>query len=150
MAHIKTAILVLILSMLLSIFLTYAGILTLVQNMQGNTQRVLDSFVVERSIEVYGSIKNGSDYIASIDAAYFAQNLLVDGTLVSGAECFYNVDSKGTVLWRMTIPQTQWTIRNTLDLTCTFDLLLPIDFAGRRITELRIPMRVKTSYNLKT
>ncbi|MHB1454211.1 MAG: hypothetical protein ACYCYM_09720 [Saccharofermentanales bacterium] len=123
--------------------------MTLVQTTQSNTQRVLDSFTIENSAKIYSSIRNGNDYTAAIDSDYFTQNLLLDGTLVQGSDCFYNEDSEGNILWRMTVPQTTFTETNTLNLTCTFDLLLPVAFAGNPVTELRIPIKVKTSYNLK-
>ena len=50
---------------------------------------------------------------------------------------------------KLTSPQTAFTVNNTLNLTCTFDLLIPINFAGKQFSELRIPIKVKTSYNLK-
>ena len=49
----------------------------------------------------------------------------------------------------MTNPQTFFTVSNTLNLTTTYDLLFPINFAGKRVMELRIPIKVKASYNLK-
>ena len=149
MTHIKTAVIVLITAMILSLVLSYASIMTIVQTTKSNTERVLNSFVIENSTYIFSSIKNGNNFTAAIDANYFVTKFSLDGTLDYDGRYFYNRDSKGVYNFRMTIPQTTFTVNNTLNLTCTFDILLPLDFAGKRVTELRIPIKVKTSYNLK-
>ena len=71
MTHIKTAIIVLITAMILSLALTYASLLSIVSSTKSNTERVLDSFVLENSTYVYDSIKNGHDFTSSIDEYYY-------------------------------------------------------------------------------
>jgi hypothetical protein len=149
MSHVKTAVIVLIVAMVFSVILTYASIMTIVQTTKSNTERVLNSFVIENSAYIYDSIKNGSNFTTAIDTNYFVYKFYLDGTLDYDEGYFYNRDSKGDTIFRMTTPQTTFTVNQTLNLTCTLDVLIPIDFAGKRVTELRIPIRVKTSYNLK-
>ena len=149
MSHIKTAVIVLIMAMILSLVLTYASIMTIVQTTKSNTERVLNSFVTQNATYIYSSIKNGNDFTASIDSWYFIYKFYIDGTLDYDGLYFYNKDSKGDYNFRMTTPQTAFTAINTLNLTCTFDILIPIDFAEKRVTELIIPIQVKTSYNIK-
>jgi hypothetical protein len=149
MSHLKTAVIVLITAMILSLVLTYASIMTIVQTTKSNTERVLNSFVIENATYIYSSIKNGNDFTASIDSWYFIYKFYSDGTLDYDGFYFYNRDSDGGYVYRLTNPQTTYTVNNTLNLTCTFDLLIPLDFAGKQVTELRIPIKVKASYNLK-
>lgn len=149
MFYIKTAVIVLISAMAFSVVLTYASIMTIVQTTQSNTERVLESFVIENSTYIFSSIKNGNSFTSSINSNYFINRFYIDHTLDYEDNFFYNRDSKGSYVYRMTVPQTAFTVNNTLNLTCTFDLLIPINFAGKRITEMRIPIKVKTSYNLK-
>jgi len=149
LTHIKTAVIVLITAMILSLVLSYASIMTIVQTTKSNAERVLNSFVIENATYIYGSIKNGNDFTSSISSSYFVYRFYIDHTLDYDGNYFYNRDSEGSYSFKMTTPQTTFTVNNTLNLTCTFDLLIPIDFAGKRITEMRIPIKVKTSYNLK-
>ena len=149
MTHIKTAVIVLITAMILSLVLTYAGIMTIIQTTKSNTERVLNSFVIENATYIYSSIKNGSDFTTSIDANYFVSQFSSDRTLVYEGGYLYNKDSKGKYNFRITIPETTFHVNNTLNLTSNFYILIPIDFAGKRVTDLVIPIKVKTSYNLK-
>jgi len=149
MFYIKTAVIVLISAMTFSVVLTYASIMTIVQTTQSNTERVLESFVIENSTYIYSSIKNGNEFTGSINSNYFINRFYLDHTLDYEDNYFYNRDGEDLYVYRMTIPQTAFTVNNTLNLTCTFDLFIPINFAGKRVTEMRIPIKVKTSYNLK-
>jgi hypothetical protein len=149
MSHIKTAVIVLIIAMILSLVLTYASIMTIVQTTKSNTERVLNSFVTQNATYIYSSIKNGNDFTSVIDANYFIFQFSSDRTLDFDGKYFYNRDRKGDYNFRMTTPQTAFTVNNTLNLTCAFDILIPIDFAEKRVTELIIPIQVKTSYNIK-
>jgi len=147
--HIKTAVIVLITAMILSLVLTYASIMTIVQTTKSNTERVLDSFVTQNSIYIFDSIKKGNDFTSEISAENFINGFSADCTLDNDGSYFYNIDGNGRYIYKLTIPQTTFTVNNTLNLTCTFDLLIPIDFAGKQVTQLKISITVKTSYNLK-
>ena len=71
MSHIKTAVIVLITAMILSLVLSYASIMTIVQTTKSNTERVLNSFVIENATYIFSSIKNGNDFTSSISSSYF-------------------------------------------------------------------------------
>ena len=149
MNYTKTAVIILITAMVLSLVLTYASIMTIIQNSKDNTERVLTSFVVENSTLIYNSIKNGNDFTASLNADYFISKYLLAGTLDFDGTYLYNKTSNGGYVYRLTVPRTTFTVVNTLNLTCSYNLRIPVEFAGKRITEMIIPINVKTSFNLK-
>ncbi len=149
MTHIKTAIYVLIIAMLLSLVFAYASIMTIVSNTKTNTERVLDSFVMENATFIYNSIKNGNDFTTSINANYYVSKTSSELSLDLIEGMLYNKNEQGDSIFIMTNPQTRFTVDNTLNLTTTYDLLIPINFAGEKVMDLRIPIKVKTSYNLK-
>jgi hypothetical protein len=149
MTHIKTAVIVLIIAMLLSLVFMYANLMSVISSTKSNTERVLDSFVIENATYFYNSIKNGNDFTASINANYYISKTSSELSLDISGGILYNRDEQGGYNFRMTNPQTYFTVSNTLNLTTTYDLLFPINFAGKRVMELRIPIRVKASYNLK-
>lgn len=149
MTHIKTAIYVLIIAMLLSIVFAYASIITIVQTTKTNTERVLDSFVMENATFIYNSIKNGNDFTTSINANYYVSKTSSELSLDLIEGMLYNKNEQGDSIFIMTNPQTRFTVDNTLNLTTTYNLLIPINFAGEKVMDLRIPIKVKASYNLK-
>ena len=149
MSYVKTAAIVLIIAMIFSVVLTYASVMTIVQTSKSNTERVLNSFVIQNTTLIYDSIKNGNTFIAAIDTNSFITQFSSDCTLDYEGGYFYNRNSEGSTIFRMTSPQTTFTVNNTLSLTCVFDILYPINFAGKQVSEIRIPIIVKTSYSLK-
>ena len=82
MTHIKTAVIVLITAMILSLVLTYASIMTVITNTKSNAERMLDSFVIENSTLIYSSIKNGNDFTEYINSYDFINKFYLDCTLV--------------------------------------------------------------------
>ena len=149
MTYVKICVIALISSMILSLVLTYAGIMTIVQTTKSNTEQVLNSFVIKNSTIVFTSIKNGSDFTTSINANEFVTAFSQSGTLDRDSSYFYNKDKNGNIVYRLTIPQTSFSVSNTLNLTCRLDALIPVYFAGEQVTELRIPIKVTSSYNIK-
>ena len=149
MTHIKTAIVVVVIAMLLSLVFMYASLMSMISATKSNTERVLDSFVMENATYIYNSIKNGHDFTASIDAYYYISKTSSELSLDFSGGMLYNRNEQGGFNFRMTNPQTSFTVSNTLNLTTTYDLLFPINFAGKRVLELRVPITVKVSYNLK-
>ena len=149
MSTVKTAFVVLITAMILSLVLTYASIMTIVQTTKTNTERVLDSFVIENATYIYNSIKNGNDFTESINANYYVSKTSSELSLDLIEGLLYNKNEQGDSIFIMTNPQTRFTVDNTLNLTTTYDLLIPINFAGEKVMDLRIPIKVKASYNLK-
>lgn len=149
MTHIKTAVIVLIIAMLLSLVFMYANLMSVISSTKSNTERVLDSFVMENATYIYNSIKNGNDFTARINENYYIAKTFSELSLDFSGVMLYSRDEQGGYNFRMTNPQTFFTVGNTLNLTTTYDLLFPIYFAGRQVMELRVPIRVKASYNLK-
>ena len=99
MTHIKMAVIVLITAMILSLVLTYASIMTIVQTTKGNTESVLDSFVTQNTIYIYNSIKNGNDFTSAISAEDFINGFATDFSLDNDDNYFYNIDGNGRYIY---------------------------------------------------
>lgn len=149
MTYIKTCVTLLISAMILSLVLTYASIMAIVQTIKSNTEQVLDSFIIKNSTSIFSSIKNGSDFTGSINTSEFVTAFSQSGTLDRDSSYFYNKDKNGDTIYRLTFPQTSFSVSNTLNLTCRLEALIPVYFAGEQVTELRIPIKVNSSYNIK-
>lgn len=149
MSHVKTAVIIMILAMILSVVLTYASIITIISTTKENTQRVLDSFVIQNSQLIYDSIRNGNDFTEHIDANAFLVAFDGELSLDLSGNMLYSEDVEGNVIFKMTDPLTAYQVDNTLKLQTSYDLLIPVRFAGKELFDLRIPVTVKASYNLK-
>jgi len=149
MTHIKTAVIVLITAMILSLVITYASIMSVIRQTKGNAERMLDSFVIENSTLIYSSIKNGNDFTEYINSYDFINKFYLDCTLDNDGMFLYNKDDKGKLIYKLSNPDVSYTINNSLNLTCTLNVYFPMEFAGKKFTDLIIPIKVKTTYNLR-
>ena len=149
MAYIKAAAILLVISMLFSVMLSYAFMMATVSRTRDDTQRVLDSFCIEKSIEIYGSIKNGNNQMASrTHTNDFMTRLVAElGITRSGNNAFYSTD--GSIIFRYNAPLTANLINDTLNLTMDYEIVIPVSFAGRNLFDLRIPQRVQSTFVLK-
>lgn len=149
MGYIKTCVVVLIIAMVLSLVLSYAEILTIIQALESNTERVLDSFVIENATQIYDSIKNGSDFTLGVNTSHFVESFSQDCKLDFYGGFLYNRDNNGRVNYWLTVPNINFAAEQSLKLNCTFDLIIPLTFAGKQVSTIRIPIKVNSGYNLK-
>ena len=149
-SYVKTAVWTLILCMILSLILTYASLMTLIQTAESNTQRVLDGFVTENSKLIYDSLKNGSDFTENLNKNFYISAISAELAMDISGNVLYYKDEDGHVLYRISNPNVAYEWENTLMLRATYDILLPVTFAGKTVTTLRIPQKVVSYYNLKT
>ena len=149
-SYIKTAVWTLIFCMLLSIVLTYASLITLIQTAESNTQRVLDSFVTENSKLIYDSLKKGSDFTESFNKEFFVSAVSDELGLDNSGNMLYHENEQGVVIYQIANPNVAYEWVDTLKLKATYDILLPVRFAGKTVFTLRIPQKVVSYYNLKS
>ncbi|WMJ22879.1 hypothetical protein RBG61_12925 [Paludicola sp. MB14-C6] len=149
MTYIKTAALVLITAMILALILFYASTMTAIQTTKDNTQRVLDSFVMHNSREIFHSIKQGNDLNESFDESMFTKSYLDELSLNVSDGFLLSNTPDGNVVYKMTIPQVTYTIDNTLNLTAYYKMHIPINFASSHSFDIMVPIRVKSRYQIK-
>jgi hypothetical protein len=149
LSHIKTAVIVLILAMTLSAIMTYASIMTIIQTASDNTKLALDSYVTHNSIEIYDSLKNGSDFTVSLEKNIFKDEILSVFSLDISGNMVYSTSKQGEILYKMTIPNVDFEYENTLKLGAAYDVIIPVTFAGNHLFDLQIPQKVTSYYNLK-
>ena len=93
--YVSTCVMIVIICMLLSVFVTFAVAVNTVKTVKRNSRVVLDSFVMQNSIEIYNSIKQGNNKTDGIDAAEYREALTEFCTLEKRGYCYYNYDSDG-------------------------------------------------------
>ena len=149
MSHVKTVVLVLIFAMIFSVVLTYASMMTIIQTSRDNTIRVLDSLVMHNSKEIYDSLKNGSDFSENLDEIYYKSMLSSEFSLDFSGNTIYSKDDEGNVIYKITNPCVSYDYDNTLKLKSTYDLSIPITFAGNYLFDLTITQKVVSYYKIK-
>ena len=147
-SYVQTAVIVFCLALVLSVVLLYAGIMSIIQNTRENARRALDDYVTEQSIQIYDNLKNGNNDMPTITedfTPYFTAGYTFD----KRGDLIYIVGKDGKTVFWTTLPTVNYTADKTLNLTAKYDIFVPMTFAGRYITDLKIPIEVNTRYALK-
>lgn len=149
-SYVRTCAAVLVITMLLSLVLAYASWMTIIQTTRADTQRVLDSFCIGKAKEIYGSIKQGNNRMVRGEYTDAFMEALTDelGLAKNGNMVYHESDNR-EVIYHYANPLTANLKDDTLTLTMDFELILPVTFAGRRLTDLRVPLQVGSAYVLK-
>ena len=147
--YIQTCVMIIILCMLLSVFITFAATVNLIRIVKNNSLSVLDSFVIQNSIEIYNSLKNGTDLTESIDTDSYVTMLCEYSTLDNRGNMIYSYDETGNVKYRLTSPRLNFASENRLKITAGYTVYVPLYFAGIKVTEVEVPITVESKYNDK-
>ena len=147
-ASIQAVVLILVISMLFSVTLAYASLLSVISATKEDTQRVLDSFLIENATQIYDSVRQGSNRTAMREyTAQFEQEICVELGLEKSGNLLY---TKGKEIIYCYANLLTTNLKNdTLELKADFELILPVRFAGREWTQLHIPLEVRSLYMLK-
>lgn len=148
-SYVNTAVWTLIFCIILSLVLTYASLMTLIQTAESNTQRVLDGFVTENSMLIYESLKNGSDFTESLNNSFYVSKVSDELSMDYSGKMLYYTNEQGVIIYQIANPNVAYEWEDTLKLKATYDIILPIQFAGQTVATLRIPQKVVSYYDLK-
>lgn len=136
-------------AMILSMVLFYANVMTIIQTTKSNTERVLDSFIMKNSIEIYNSVKQGHDFTASFDENFYVSQTSSELSLDLSSNSLYSYGEKGEIVYSMTNPQITYTVDKALKLKAAYDLKIPVYFAGKYVGSITIPLTVRSEFTLK-
>ena len=148
-SYFQPVIVILIIAMILSVVLFYATTKATIETTRDNTKRVLDSYVMKNSIEIYNSIKQGNDFTEAIENSFYISSVSEELSLDYGTGYLYTVDANGDIVYRMTNPDVTYKVDNTLQLKASYDLQMPVWFAGQIIYWFTVPVTVSSSLTLK-
>jgi len=135
--------------MMLSVFIFFAGVVNMVRITQENTKVVLDSYVMKNSIEIYNSIKQGSDYTDVLDQNVYIDDLCDFCSLEKCGSYLYNYNEDGSLKYRITCPTITFREENTLKIELSYTLYVPVRFNGVIVRYAVIPVTVDSSFTEK-
>lgn len=148
-SHIQTAVLVVIFAMIISVIMVFWNAMTIVNVSKSNTTRVLDSFVTKNSIEIFDSLKNGNDFSEDLNEYIYKSLLSDEFSLDILGSSMYAFSEDGRIVYYMTNPNVSYDYQNTLKLKASYTVWIPMRFAGRTVTYMKIPVTVQSYYNPK-
>ena len=70
-SYFQPVVVILVIAMILSVVFFYATTKSTIETTRDNTKRVLDSYVMKNSIEIYNSIKQGNDFTEAIENSFY-------------------------------------------------------------------------------
>ncbi len=145
-----------VIAMILSAVLFYAQCMTIIQTTRADTERVLESFIMKNSIDIYNSIKQGHDFTESFDENFYVSQTSSELSLDSDGDRLYNYGADGEIVYAMTCPHVTYKCRQefgdelqALKLKASYTVMIPVIFAGNHLFDLEIPLTVTRSFTLK-
>ncbi len=147
--YIGTCVMILILCMILSIFIEFVATVNVIRISERNARIVLDSFVMENSIEIYDSIKTGTDFTEVVDVEKYVSKYCEYNSLDFNGNILYCCDDEGEELYWQTIPTVQLIEENRLKIFAEYTITVPLYFAGHQVTEVTVPITVTSKFNPK-
>ena len=141
--YVQVCVLVLILCLILSVFLTFVYAVNVVRITERNAETVLESYVMKNSIRIYNSIKQGTNETDAIDAGEYITDLTSFCTFNKIRDRLYHYDGDGNLDYYISEPTVRFAERNKLKLIVTYTTYVPIYFAGTQVTTAIIPVTVK-------
>lgn len=147
--YIQACVMILILCMLIAVCLTFVTTVNTIRVVERNTRIVLDSFVMENSIIIYDSIKNGHDFTEAVDVSQFRIKLADYNDLTKSEAYYYHYAPDGSLDYRITTPVLSMTQTNSLKIAANYTITIPIYFAGVKVTQVSIPVTVESKWTDK-
>ena len=147
--YVLVCVFLLVIIMIFSAILTYSTAISTVKMQKTNTEIVFDSFVAKNSIKIFNNIKQGNNFMHSIDTEEFYSALVEFCTLEESGGKYYSISENGTEKFSLTIPQMGYTNTDRLELYVSFTMNVPIKFAGTTITNANVPIKIVSELKSK-
>ncbi len=147
--YIPTCVMIIILTMLLSVFVTFVSAINIVKQTKRNSRVVLDSYVMQESIKIYDSIKNGNNKTPVLDSDSYVDSLCEFCTFAEKNDMLYNYNSDGDIQFYLTKPTVGYMEDKELKIYTSYTIYIPIYFAGIRVETAQIPITVTSNFTQK-
>lgn len=147
--YLTACVITIAISMVLAVVLFYAQCMTIIQTTRADTERVLESFVMKNSIDIYNSIKQGHDFTEEFDENFYISETSSELSLDYSQKRLYNYGADGKIVYSMTNPNVTYKVDKALKLKASYTVMIPVVFAGEYLFDLEIPITVTRSLTLK-
>ena len=136
--YISSACVIIALSAVIGAIFSFCSAIRLCRNCRTEAERILDGFVVEKSIQIYGDIKQCENFFSADDEQEFKATLY-EKMKLDAEGC--RRDDEGAVIFRLSDVVTEWETEGRLCLRVKYTYTMRLKmFAGGQT--LSIPMAV--------
>ena len=146
---ITACVITIVIAMIFSAVFFYAQCMTIIQTTRDNTELVLESFIMDNSVLIYDSIKQGHDLTEYFDENQYISEISSRFSLDIHGNSLYNYDEEGELIYAMTNPYVTYKVDKALKLKASYTVMIPVRFAGKRLFDLHVPLTVTRSLTLK-
>ena len=143
--YVSISVLIIVICMILSVFVMFASAVNVVNVVKSNTKTVLENHVTYVAINIFNSIKRGTNKTDKLDSVTFSKNLADFCTFETSGEFMYHKDENGESDYYISTPQLGFAERGKLRLYAGFTLYVPIHFDRIKIGTASIPIRVEVN-----
>lgn len=147
--YIFPCLMIVVVCMILSVLIFFASSVSMVRITQKNNKIVLDSYVMQNSIQIYNSIKQGNDYTEVLDRESYIAALCDFCSLAKSGSYLYAYNDDGSLKYFLTSPVITFKKANALKIQLDYTLYVPIWFDGKIARYAVIPVTVHSSFNEK-
>ena len=147
--YIFPCLMIVVVCMILSVLIFFATSVSLVRITEKNSRIVLDSYVMQNSIQIYNSIKQGNDYTEVLDRNEYINALCDFSSLAKIGSSLYSYNDDGSLKYRMTLPVITFREENSLKIQLSYTLYVPIWFDDKIVRYAVIPVTVVSSFKEK-
>ncbi|MBQ7646283.1 MAG: hypothetical protein IJS94_03340 [Clostridia bacterium] len=141
--YIQVCVLIIVICMILSVFIMFAGAVNTVRLVKRNSKTVLESYLVKNSIEIYKSIKQGTNDADSLNEKAYINDLVSFCTFDKSGNFYYHRDENGRTDYYISKPTVGFTEKGKLKLYVSYTLYIPIYFDSVKINTAEIPITIK-------
>lgn len=147
--YIFPCVMIVVICMILSVVIFFACAVSMVRITEENCKIVLDSYVMQNSVQIYNSIKQGNDYTQALDREAYIDSLCDFCTLEKSGNYLYAYNGDGSLKYRMTCPVITFKKENSLKIQLAYTLYVPVWFDGKIVRYATIPVTADSLFNEK-
>ena len=140
--YVTVCVLVIVVCMILSVLVTFASAVNVVRLTKRNSKTVLESYLMQDSIRIYDSIKQGTNDVDSLDVTRYTNELAEFCTFEASGNILYHKGDDGKTDYYISTPHLGFTENGKLRLYVRYTLYVPIYFDSVKVATAEIPIEV--------
>lgn len=144
-SYVQICVLVLVLCFMLTVFLAVVYAVNSVRLMEKNAHTVLESYVMANAVEIYNSIKQGSDETSTLDSSKYIGELKDFCALHDQRPYLYHYGEDNRYDYYISQPTVSFSEIGKLRIQVSFTVYVPMYFAGVKVATAAVPVTVRTN-----
>ena len=142
--YVRTCIMIFIFCIGISVLTTLLLAFNTVRITKRNTYKVIDSYVTEKSIEAYNSIKTSSNTFEGLDKEEFKDCFCEYNNLENNGSVLISKTEDGKEKFRITSFYFNYLEDQTLNMRVRYIINIPIGFGDFRVITAKVPVIIQT------